>query len=381
MRPARPDAPPARTFRVTREGGYWAAVAAGLAVIGWTKTIPALLLLGYAMLAMFALNAWLARRQLRGLVAERATHAPVYVGEPVRVALRLRNDSARPATAGVSESPDGLTALVEALPPGEQTEHGLTHVFSARGVIGGAAPRIWSDFPLGLLRAETAGRPGGELVVLPAVGDVDLDGFRRWVRKQAGAEGRSRRRVARSVADRADLRGVRPFRPGDGLRDIHWKTTARRGVPFVREYDAAPDPELLVVVEPWQPATPTPADEVQLEAALSMAASLVRAWCLAAGTRVTLVVAGDEPATRASLPSEAAARFVLTPLATVAGTVQPEPPTDLGGVVSRSARVLVSSRPNSPLAAALTRATGRSFTPVAPADAPGWYRPPTPGGR
>jgi uncharacterized protein (DUF58 family) len=381
VRPARPDAPPARTARVTREGGYWAAVAAGLAVIGWTKTIPALLLLGYAMLALFALNAWLARRQLRGLAAGRVPHPPVYAGEPVRVALRLRNESARPATAGVDGSADGLSVLFEALPPGEAIERGRTRVFGARGVFGGAAPRLWSDYPLGLVRAEAAGTPGGELVVLPAVGDVDLDGFRRWVRKQAGAEGRSRRRVARSFADRADLRGVRPFRPGDGLRDVHWKTTARRGAPFVREYDAAPDPELLVVVEPWLPATAAPADAARLEAALSLAASLVRAWCLAAGTRVTLVVAGDEPVTRAALPSEAAARFLLTPLASVAGTPRPELPTDLGGAASRAARVSVSSRRDSPLAAALTRATGRPFSPVAPADAPGWYRPPTPGGR
>ncbi|MFO0801040.1 MAG: DUF58 domain-containing protein [Gemmataceae bacterium] len=372
MRPTtRREPPPGRSFHVTREGAWWVGVATAMAAIGWYKTIPPLLLLGYAMLALFALNAWLARRQLRGLTATRAAHAPVYAGEPVRVSLRLRNDGPSAATAGVRGS--RLDQLFENVPAGGEVERGETRTFAERGVVGGEAPRVWTDFPLGLVRFETPGTPGGELLVLPALGTVDLVGFRRWVRREAGVEGRSRRRAARAAADRADLRGVRDYRPGDGLRDVHWKTTARHGEPFVREYDAAPDPELLLVVDPWLPPTPTPTDAENLEAALSLAASVVRAWCLAAGTRVTVAVAGDEPVRRSSTPSEAAARFLLAPLATLGGSDRPVPPEPIGPA-ARSARVVVSSRPASPLAAALGRATGRPFAAVSPADAPLWYQ-------
>lgn len=357
-------------MRVTREGRWWVGVAAAMAAIGWYKTIPPLLLLGYAMLALFVLNAWLARRQLHNLTAVRAAHPPVYAGEPVRVSLRLRNGRPAPVTAGVRGS--DLAALFESVPAGGEAERGETRTFPARAVVGGDTPRVWSDFPLGLIRFEAPGTPGGELLVLPALGSVDLDGFRRWVRREAGVEGRARRRAVRAAADRADLRGVRAYRPGDGLRDIHWKTTARRGVPFVREYDAAPDPELLVVVEPWLPPNPTRTDAQNLEAALSLAASVVRAWCLAAGTRVTVAVAGDEPVRRSSAPSEAAARFLLAPLAAVTGTDRPTPPDPIGPS-ARLARVLVSSRRGSPLAATLGRAVGRPFAAVSPGDRPGWY--------
>ncbi len=146
-------------------------------------------------------------------------------------------------------------------------------------------------------------------------------------------------------------------------------------MPFVREYDAAPDPELLVVVEPWLPPNPTPADHDNLEAALSLAASVVRAWCLAAGTRVTVSVAGDVPVRRSSSPSEAAARFLLAPLADLSGTDHSTPPDPIGPA-ARSARVVVSSRSMSPLAAALGRAVGRPFAAVSPADRPAWYQPP-----
>ena len=378
MPTARPDPPPPdRTFRVTREGRWWAAVAVLLSAIGWVKSIPPLLLFGYAMVALLGLSAWLARRQLRGLTAARAARPPVYAGEPVRVSLRLRNAGSRPVTAGVTGS--GVAGLFENLAPGAEAERGEARTFRVRGVYAGEAPRAWSDFPLGLVRVEKPGTPGGDLVVLPAVGAVELDGFRRWAARRAVTDGRSRRRVARAAADRADLRGVRPYRPGDGLRDIHWKTTARRGEPFVREYDADPDPELLVVVEPWLPAEPSAADVQNLEAALELAASVVRAWCLAGGARVTVAVAGDEPAVRSAGASEAAARFLLAPLAAVAGTARPSPPVLHG--VSRAARVVVGSRPGTPLAAALGRATGHPFAAVAPADRPPWYRPPPPAAR
>jgi uncharacterized protein (DUF58 family) len=378
MPTARPDPPPPdRTFRVTREGRWWAGVAVLLTAIGWGKSIPPLLLLGYAMLALLGLSAWLARRQLQGLTVARAAHPPAYAGEPVRLSLRLRNDGPRAATAGVTGS--GVAGMFESLPPGEEAACAGVQVFHTRGVYGGAPPRVWSDFPLGLVRVEKPGTPGGELVVLPAVGEVDLEGFRRWAGRQAGTGGRSPRRAARAAADRADLRGVRPYRPGDGLRDIHWKTTARRGEPFVREYDADPDPELLVVVEPWLSADPTAVEVVNLEVALELAASVVRTWCLAGGTRVTVAVAGAEAVTHSAAPSEAAARFLLAPLAAVSGSARPTPPQLRGA--SRAARVVVSSRPGTPLAAALGRATGYPFAAVAPADRPPWYRSPPPAAR
>lgn len=372
MRPAARPTPPARSLAVTREGRWWAGVAVGLAFIGWIKTIPALLLLGYLALALLGVNVWLARRQLRGVTAARVAQPPVYVGEPVRVAVRLRNAGPKPATVGV-EQPDGQPVLFDQVPPGGEAETGATRTFPKRGVVGGGS-RVWSGFPLGLVRAEAAGAAGGELLVLPAVADVDLEGFRRWVRKEAGGEGRLRRSAARAAAARADLRGVRPYRPGDGLRDIHWRTTARRGAPFVREYDSAPDPELLVVVEPWLPPTPTPADAAALEAALTLAASLVRAWCLAAGTRATVAVAGGDPEVRSALPSEAAARHLLAPLAALAGTPTPAAP-DLRQEGRRAARVVVSSRRGSPLAGQLAQQTALAFAAVSPADRPAWVRP------
>jgi uncharacterized protein (DUF58 family) len=43
--------------------------------------------------------------------------------------------------------------------------------------------------------------------------------------------------------------GVRPYQPGDSMRRVHWKATARLGVPVSRRYDPAHERELLIAVD------------------------------------------------------------------------------------------------------------------------------------
>ena len=57
-----------------------------------------------------------------------------------------------------------------------------------------------------------------EVTVLPAVGMIDADGLRRWVHRQSGNSDRSRKVLRRVTTDQADVRGVRPYRPGDPIR-------------------------------------------------------------------------------------------------------------------------------------------------------------------
>jgi hypothetical protein len=147
----------------------------------------------------------------------------------------------------------------------------------------------------------------------------------------------------------------------------------------VREYDSAPNPDLLLVVEPWLPADPTQQQRADLEAALSLAATIAVSWCRVYGTWVTLVVAGDSESPRTATPNDRGIRVALTPLADLEGS---DASASLNGIVfnrsfARSARIIVSSRPNTPSASLITRATGRLFLAVSPADRLPWYLPPS----
>ncbi|QJW99334.1 DUF58 domain-containing protein [Frigoriglobus tundricola] len=176
---------------------------------------------------------------------------------------------------------------------------------------------------------------------------------------------------------------MRPYRPGDAIRDIHWRTTAR-GEPMVREYDTAPSPELVLVVEAWLPAAPDATDRARLEAALSLAATIAVTWRgRAFDSAVTVVVPGSD-AVAATAASEEDLRAALAPLASVRGTDAVEAPAarTFTRHLARGARLVVSSRAHTPFAAALGHSTGKPFIAVCPDDRPPWYLPPAaPGSR
>jgi uncharacterized protein (DUF58 family) len=85
-----------------------------------------------------------------------------------------------------------------------------------------------------------------------------------------------------------EIFGVREYRPGDALRRIHWRSTARRGELIVREFEPPGVQNLSIFLDP-NPPTVEAADQVA-----RLAAS--EAWdCLRAGGRVTLWAPGCEP--------------------------------------------------------------------------------------
>ncbi len=82
--------------------------------------------------------------------------------------------------------------------------------------------------------------------------------------------------------------GVRPYQPGDPLRRIHWRTTARRGELIVREFEPPGVQNLGIFLDP------NPPEQAAADQVARIAAS--EAWdCLRAGGRVTLWAPGCEP--------------------------------------------------------------------------------------
>src|SRR5690606_37788608 len=107
------------------------------------------------------------------------------------------------------------------------------------------------------------------------------------------------------------VRLLREHRPGDDPRQVHWRSSARRGTLVVREYERAEPRHTLVVLElvlaPGAQVEPEldPAERRRLEAAQLLAASLVAAE-VREGRAVALALAGD--ATHLLLPGHGPAR-------------------------------------------------------------------------
>jgi len=375
--PAKPEG--VGRLTLTSEGVAWLGVAFVFGVVGWFKSINVVVILAYLMAALLCLNGWLARLQARRVTAARTGHPPAFAGETVAVRLTATNTSRRSATVNVEDrfGPDATAWFILRLPAGKTVLCTGSRASARRGRF---ASSLWvsSGFPLGLVRSDRAAEIGADVVVLPALGVVDAAALRHWLLRQAGGDGRARKVLRRVTMDLADVRGVRPYRSGDPLRNIHWRSSARRGELMVREYDVAPNPELILVVEPWFPDGSTETDRANVEDALSLAATIAWSWSREFDARITIALAGDADSLRTAGSTDAALREALTPLALAVGASSFDSlaPRVFDRSLQRAARLVVSSRRDSPYAAALARSTGRPFLAVSPLNRPSWYQPP-----
>lgn len=234
------------------------------------------------------LAAMVAGRARLGLGAQRRAAPRIPVGEPATVELVVGSHGRLPTGALLLE--DGMPYalgsrprfVIERLP-----RHGnvvLRYPISPvmRGVhaLGPLVARVTDPFGLAEFGRELAGH--SRLVVVPAV--VGLTGLPPATSRGAGDEGAGRLRLGQGEDDAV----VRPFRHGDDLRKVHWRSTARRD-------------ELMVRIEerPWRGGTTVLLDRrasahrgtgpaSSLEWAVSMAASACL-HLLRHGHRVRLV--------------------------------------------------------------------------------------------
>jgi uncharacterized protein (DUF58 family) len=378
MKRAAENTRPAPQLRFTKSGVYWLLVALFVGAIAWYKSINVVMIIVYAMIALLVINGFLAWRNVRPASAKRLTIPPLFAGERSEFGVIVSNAANRAITVTAADRlPSGTTHFLAYRVPAQRS---LTctaaQVFAKRGRYSGPLALV-SGFPFGFLECELATDSGGEIVVLPRPGVAEPDGLRRWIARQEGNDGKARKVLRRLTSDRAEVRAVRAYRTGDAIRDIHWRSTARRGEPMVREYDSAPSPELLLVVEAWLPEKPQPADYARVEAALSLAVTIAITWRRAIDSPVTIVTTEPTPVLATGYSDEDL-REALKPLAEVRGGPMPDAISAavFAGRLSRSARVVVSSRENTPYASVLSRATGKPFAAVSPGDRLPWYQPP-----
>jgi uncharacterized protein (DUF58 family) len=179
--------------------------------------------------------------------------AAVVSGEALTVTLVLENTGDRPLHALRVSGPflpwdgqwDAARPAVAALAPGEVVRVSTAVRFLVRGARRLDPFGVASVRPLGLARGNRRPSPALRFTVLPRevpVATLPLPPWQAAVR--AAPMG-----AARGLGDGEELLGVRPYRPGDRLRDLHPRAWARHGQPIVREMQAERLRRALVLVD------------------------------------------------------------------------------------------------------------------------------------
>ncbi len=143
---------------------------------------------------------------------------------------------------------------------------------ATRGAVGARGWRILTSDPLAFFRDARPVSDATVVLVLPRF-------------KSLAGRIPPRELEAATAAPRAgsgnELFGIREYRPGDSLRRIHWRSSARHGQLVVREYEPPGMRTVSILVDP-APATVAVADQIARIAASE-------AWdCIREGGRVAL---------------------------------------------------------------------------------------------
>ncbi len=181
--------------------------------------------------------------------ASAVLHATLHCGRRPRRHLRLDlRVGIEPHTAGRIPHAAGTVDVEGIFPPLRRGVHEITHA------------AVSSEHPFGTLRASRNLTAPTQLVVYPAPTDLSHFRDRHELLSAIGQQGGH-------CAVEMGPAGLREYKPGDELRHVHWKASARRRELVVKEYEGDSQPGLEVLLD-------LRCSQEQLEASLSLITAL-----------------------------------------------------------------------------------------------------------
>ena len=265
----------------------WGILLAGAVALALAASFDWAELYAVAIIALlviaFAIPFVLGRTQYA--VAVELASARVTVGEPAVGRVVVRNTANHSAPGARIELPVG-TARAEFRTPrlgaGEEHDELFTIPTQRRAVlILGPVTSIRTD-PLGVLRREVRWTEPSELYVHPRV-----------VRLASETTGLMRDLEGLPTRDLADddvsFHALREYSPGDDLRHVHWKSTARTQNLMIRQFEQTRRSHLVIALST---DTDDFADDDEFELAVSIAGSIALT-ALRDGKAVSVLVPGE----------------------------------------------------------------------------------------
>ena len=198
--------------------------------VGWHELLACAIMA----LAMLCAAGILTLGNTRVQVTITASERRVTAGDPVHIVLDVSNPGIRPTVGAHAELQAGGTRRGFAIPPlaaGQSRRIELTINTVARAALTVGPLRIGKGDPLGLVRREQQVAERITVFVHPAI--VALDTVKAGMPRDL--EGLPSGRI---VDDDLDFHGLREYAAGDDMRNVHWLSSAKTGVPMIRQYES-----------------------------------------------------------------------------------------------------------------------------------------------
>jgi uncharacterized protein (DUF58 family) len=232
------------------------------------------------------------------VTVERILPERVMAGEPFSIEVTIGNNkgwlsawmmTVKDHVSGRSTHLGPEVAFIR-VPPGEKQRGHYQLILADRGRYEFGPVFVDTRFPLGLVERGLNLEVPARLRVYPRLGRLQPD----WKRKLQNATEQTSSQIAHGGIFADEFHRLREYRPGDDLRSIHWRTSARRNELMVREHRDSRDRSLLILVDTWWPTVGNNTVHDDFEQALSFAATIcVDAIRNSRESRITLAVKGD----------------------------------------------------------------------------------------
>ena len=220
--------------RPTKRAVVVIGIGALLVMAGATAQAGWLFVLAAGVLGLVA-GSFVVKHRLGGVEIVRRMPQRARVGDAVRAGLTVANRTRSSVPMFTLKDSfaafDPVTVGVERLGAEARAEIELVRRATSRGVHEEGAVSMTSGAPFGLVRSRRIRHIRTRFTVVPRW--VELTSFPILEPSSSPSEVLHER--ARTGAGEEYL-GVREYRPGDPLRAVHWRTTARAGKLIVREY-------------------------------------------------------------------------------------------------------------------------------------------------
>ena len=282
------------------------AAAVVIGAVALTHQIRPLNVLAYSLVAMLVLSFVWSRLSVRGLRLRRDVRTTrVQVGEAVEERISLLNHSPAPRlwlhVQDLSTLPGhSAERIVDLEPRGARTWRAQT-VCRRRGeYLLGPSTLVGAD-PLGLFPARRHVSGATRVLVYPQTVEL-LDFVLPFADEHGG-----NRQVAGLHQTTAHAAETREYSPGDPLKRIHWRTTARLSKLMVKEFDEDPTADVWIFLDLDARVHRGEGDESTVEYAVKAASSLGKHF-LDRNRNVGLVASGRR---RSALPADRGDRQLI----------------------------------------------------------------------
>jgi uncharacterized protein (DUF58 family) len=303
-----------RSTVICREGWYYLLVLAFIITGSILREVNLLLVMAGMMFFPFVFNWRAVVVSLRGVHLTRRLPRQVVAGDLLVVDVTVERQPSRYSLRKASswglivadcirkQSHDHKRGkalrpnlMFWRVPSGQQRRSSYRLRLNRRGRYEVGPLKVSTRFPLGLVRRSVVVDQHDTITVLPRLGRLT----EQWatVFHEAHIGTRSHRQKVGILE--GDFHSLRDWRPDDGQRWIHWRTTARRGSPVVRQFERQQEQDLALLVDLWRPEKAYVADEEAVELAASFAATVISDICRRGNSYLHLGIAGLDVVSRA----------------------------------------------------------------------------------